>query len=154
MHLRDANGVDQSWTGSLASQKVALKNFLLNATAKNMANMLSAKLAATKLNAMHGFYGSSTAIYVDGALTSWSGNSQGANLATNLDHDGNTDANADDTGNVNQYGFADINGLIAAAESELTSNSTASSTDAWRAYQEALKIVFDAMNNNLAIFSL
>jgi hypothetical protein len=151
LHLRNAAGVDQNWTGSLAQQKSALKSFLLGASATNMANMLSAQLAATVLNARHGNFGTSTEIHIEGVLTSWSGNSQGSNLTNNLDNDGDSDSDAD--GLVNQYGFANITALIAAAEAELTLHGTAGSADSWRDYQEALKIAFDGMNNNLAIFA-
>jgi hypothetical protein len=151
LHLRSATGADLNWTGALATQKTALKNFLLGASATNMANMLSAQLAATVLNARHGNFGTSTEINVEGVLTSWSGNSQGSNLTNNLDHDG--DSNSDADGLVNQFGFASISALIAAAEAELTLHGTAGSADSWRDYQEALKIAFDGMNNNLAIFA-
>jgi hypothetical protein len=105
------------------------------------------------LNSLHSRFGTSTAIYVDDVLTNWSGNSQGTDLATNLDHDGNTD-NADATGNINQFGFAYIQGLIDAANAELAIDHHALATKADRLYEEALKIAFDGINNNLVIFAL
>jgi len=153
LHLTDAGGVDQNWTGSLDQEKALLKTFLLGANATNMANMLSAQLAATLLNSLSGRFGGSTAIYVDDVLTNWPGNSQGTDLATNLDHDGNAD-NADATGNVNQYGFADIQGLINAANEELAIWNLTIGASADRTYEEALKIAFDGINNNLVIFAI
>src|ERR1051325_6337957 len=41
--------------GSVRRQKPVLKNWLLSANATNMANMLSAQLAAMELNVRHGF---------------------------------------------------------------------------------------------------
>src|SRR5262245_16840661 len=120
-----------------------------------MANMLSAQLAATVLNLRHNMFGSSTAIRIDGALTSWSGNSQGSSLAANLDHDGDSN-NADADGLVNEHGFAKIDDLIAAANAALAANPNTTSgvtSASVRSFQEALKIAFDAMNNNLAIFA-
>ncbi|MCA9258301.1 MAG: hypothetical protein KDA61_03825 [Planctomycetales bacterium] len=148
LNLKNAVGVDAVFTNA-----ASVKNFLLGATATNMANMLSAQLAAMQLNVLHGFYGASTSIYIGGALASWSGNTQGASLAANLDHDGDAD-NADADGLVNAFGFAKISDLIAAANAELALHSTAFSGAAWRAYQESLKIAFDGMNNNLPIFAV
>ncbi len=150
-NLKTATGADAVFTNA-----ASVKSFMLGATATNMANMLSAQLAGTVLNFRHGFFGSSTSIYVDGTLSTWGGNSQGVNLVTNLDNDGDAN-NSDADGLVNQFGFADINGLIAAANAELAAhaNTTSGSTfDAFRKYQEALKIAFDGMNNNLTIFAL
>jgi uncharacterized protein DUF642 len=147
LNLKKADGTDAVFTNA-----ASVKSFLLSASATNMANMLSAQLASTQLNLNHHFFGSSTAIDVEGVITTWSGNSQGANLTNNLDNDGNTVSEVG--GNVNQYGFASIQGLIDAANAELALHSTAYSSDAWRVYQEALKIAFDAMNNNLAIFAI
>lgn len=148
LNLKTASGADAAFTNA-----ASVKSFLLAGTATNMANMLSVQLAATVLNVLHANFGSSTSIYIDGTLTSWSGNGQGANLAANLDHDGDSD-NADADGLVNEYGFADINALIAAANAELAAHSVVLSGSAFRDYQEALKIAFDGMNNNLAIFAL
>jgi hypothetical protein len=148
LNLRTATGANAVFTNA-----ASVKSFLLNATATNMANMLSTQLAATLLDLCEGIFGTSTLIYVDGVLATRGGNSQGTNRATNLDNDGDTD-NADAVGNVNQYRFASIAALIATADAELALHGTASSIDAWRAYQETLKIAFDDMNNKLAIFAL
>lgn len=147
LNLKTASGADAVFTNA-----ASVKTVLLGASATNMANMLSAQLAATVLNLRQGYFGSSTEIYVEGLLTSWSGNSQGSNLTHNLDNDG--DSASDSDGNVNQYGFASIQGLIDAADAALgASDGTVFAGDAARTYMEALKIAFDGMNNNLAIFA-
>jgi hypothetical protein len=147
LNLKTASGADAVFTNP-----ASVKNFLLSASATNMANMLSAQLAATVLNQRQGFFGSSTEIYIEGALTSWSGNSQGSSLSHNLDNDGNSDS--DSGGNVNEYGFASIQGLIDAANAALgASDGTVLGGDPLRTYMEALKIAFDGMNNNLVIFA-
>ena len=148
LHLRNTNGTDFDPTTN-----VQVKNFLLGASATNMATMLSAQLIATKLDVNHGFFGSSTSINVDASvLTSWGSNSQGANLADNLNN-GYT-ANGNSGTLVNTYGFSFISALISAADQVLTTNNLVYSGNANRTYMEALKITFDAMNNNLAIFAL
>ena len=50
--------------GDLSTEKTQIKNYLLNATAKDMRWMLSAQLIATKLNLLHGFISNSTMLYV------------------------------------------------------------------------------------------
>jgi len=158
LHLRKADGSDFD---PLAAADV--KKFLVgsaSANACNMANMLSAQLLATVLNYRHGFLGSSSSIFTKADLLSWSGNSQvavsGADyFLNNLDHDGDTGSyEGDSSGNINEYGFASIEGLIAAANESLDSDRLTISGDSNRVYQEALKIVFDGMNNNVAIYGL
>jgi hypothetical protein len=67
LNLRNANGSNRDFTGTLSQNKSALASWLLNATAVNMAYMLSAQLAATYLDLRHGFTNSS--IVVDGTRT-------------------------------------------------------------------------------------
>jgi hypothetical protein len=54
LHLRNANGSDRDFTGTLAQNKTALNSWILSANATNMAYMLSAQLTAMKLNVLHG----------------------------------------------------------------------------------------------------
>lgn len=54
LNLRNANGSNRDFASSLSQNKTDLKNWLLNATATNMAYMLSAQLATTKLDLLHG----------------------------------------------------------------------------------------------------
>jgi hypothetical protein len=52
------------WTYPPFTDKTQIKNYLLNATGKDMRWMLSAQLIATKLNVLHGFLSGSTIVYV------------------------------------------------------------------------------------------
>jgi len=52
------------WTYPPFTDKTQIKNYLLNATGKDMRWMLSAQLIATKLNVLHGFLSNSTIVYV------------------------------------------------------------------------------------------
>jgi hypothetical protein len=53
--LRNADGSDKDFTGTLIVNKKSLNIWLLDAKAVNMAYMLSAQLAATELSVNHGF---------------------------------------------------------------------------------------------------
>jgi hypothetical protein len=52
------------FSSDLTTARTQIKNYLLNATAKDMRWMLSAQLIATKLNVLHGFLSGSTIVYV------------------------------------------------------------------------------------------
>jgi hypothetical protein len=54
LHLRNGNGSDRDFTGTLSQNKKDLASWLLNATATNMSYMLSAQLATLELNILHG----------------------------------------------------------------------------------------------------
>ncbi|MGE5283147.1 MAG: hypothetical protein ACM3N0_12675 [Chloroflexota bacterium] len=95
------------------------REWLLAATAKNMAYMLSAQLAAMELNVANGKVDGSSLIYAPG------------------------------TESANALGFATVNAVMAEANTELGLHGTAFSGDAWREYQEALKNALDNANNNL-----
>jgi len=114
--LRDAKGNDfnPGSTGDLAK-------WLLNATATNMANMLSAQLATMELNVRHNFVSGSALVY------------------------------AGDCGNAGlNNNFITISDLMAAAATEICAHSVTTSTvgTAFRAYQECLKNALDNANNN------
>jgi hypothetical protein len=64
LNLARANGSAADFTGSLSANKTALNSFLLSATATNMANMLSAQLAAMYLNVAHAKVDGSATLYV------------------------------------------------------------------------------------------
>ena len=55
--LVNANGSTKDFTGGTSANKTALNSWLLNATATNMAYMLSAQLATMELNVSHGLSG-------------------------------------------------------------------------------------------------
>lgn len=62
--LRNADGSDRDFTGTLIVNKKNLNIWLLDAKATNMAYMLSAQLAATELSVNHGF--TNPSVIVDG----------------------------------------------------------------------------------------
>lgn len=152
LNLRNANGSARDFTGTLAQNKSALDGWLKNATATNMAYMLSAQLAATYLNTTVDLKpaqaGVQTAIPTTGGMIYLPAvvahNPQGAALEGNLNGGPNPAlVNAN-----HQVSIADI---IAAANAALGADGDVGAGDAARPYYEALKIVLDALNNNDAI---
>jgi hypothetical protein len=117
--LRNATGGNQDFTASLANNKTALNTWLLNATATNMAYMLSAQLAAMELNVSHGFVGGAALVYEQ--------------CLTNYGY---------------PTGFISINDLMTAANSELCAHGLTKDGSPYRAYQECLKNALDDANNN------
>jgi hypothetical protein len=95
-----------------------VKSWLLNATATNMAYMLSAQLAAMTLNVQHNFVDGNALIYAPG---------------TNV---------------ANANGFATVSAVMAEANAELGLHGYTPSGDPARAHQEALKNALDNANNN------
>jgi hypothetical protein len=67
LNLRDANGLDKNFAGSLAANKTAFNSWLLSANATNMSYMLSAQMSATKMSVDHLF--SLPNVIVDGTRT-------------------------------------------------------------------------------------
>ncbi|MEO7724793.1 MAG: hypothetical protein ABIU29_08930 [Chthoniobacterales bacterium] len=125
--MRTANGTDQNFTGSLAQNKTTLNTFLLGANATNMANMLSAQLAAMELNVSHYGVANKFGAGVNGAAI------------VSAPGCGNTGLN-------NQ--FISINDLMSAANTELGLHNLTTSGSPFRAYQECLKNALDDANNN------
>lgn len=117
--LRNANGANQDFTGTAANNKTALNTWLLNATATNMAYMLSAQLAAMELNVAHGFVSGNALVRTGGC--------------------GNTGFDGS---------FISINDLMSAANAELCAHPVTTSASPYRAYQECLKNALDDANNN------
>jgi hypothetical protein len=124
MCLRNANGTIKTFTGSLSQQKSALHDWLLGANATNMANMLSAQLAAMKLNVLHGKV-SGTALVYGGSC-------------------GNTGVGG---------AFITINDLLSVAVNDPTCGlcvaGNTPSGNPCRATQECWKTTLDKANNNL-----
>ena len=120
--LRNANGTDKDFTGTLAQNKAALNDWLLVANATNMANMLSAQMAAMELNVLHGF-------------VSWTAIVYGGDCIANYFPGSN--------------GFITIGSLMTAANTSLCSFGNTPAGHAQRAYQECLKTTLDNGNNNL-----
>lgn len=111
--LRNANG-----TAFDPASYTAFRTWILNATATNMAYMLSAQLAAMELNVEAGFVNSSALIYAPG------------------------------TTSANSLGFATVGAVMTEANASLCANGVVLAGDPERAHQEALKTALDNANNN------
>lgn len=114
LNLRNADGTDFD-----PGTYVAFRTWILGATATNMANMLSAQLAAMKLNVFNGLVDGSAMIYAPGATS------------------------------ANTAGFASVADIIAEADAELGLHGLVLSDSPYRSYHEALKNALDKANNNL-----
>jgi hypothetical protein len=121
LNLRKANG---AFLGNVSLAD--FQKFLTGASATNMANMLSAQLAAMDLNVLSypsnpfsGGVNPSALIYAPGAASA----------------------------NVN--GFTTVGALLTEANTELGLHGLALDGSPYRAYQEALKTALDKGNNNL-----
>jgi hypothetical protein len=116
LNVRNANG-----TAFNPASYAAFRTWILNATATNMAYMLSAQLAAMKLNVLNGFVNGGALIYAPG------------------------------TNSANSLGFATVNAVMAEANALLGAADPllilSGNSDRPRA--EALKNALDKGNNNL-----
>src|SRR5206468_2931218 len=72
--LRNADGSNRDFTSDLLTNKTDLHDWLLSANAVNMANMLSAQLAAMKLNMAHGLVGGGDLVSAPGCGNTGIGN--------------------------------------------------------------------------------
>lgn len=113
LNLRNAGG-----TNFDPGTNAAVKSWLLNANATNMANMLSAQLAAMELNVFNGKVLGTAFIYAPGT----------------------TSANAN--------GFATVNAVMAETNTELGLHGLTTAGSPYRTYQEDLKNALDRANNN------
>jgi hypothetical protein len=126
MNLRNADGSNFD-----PANYTAFRSWILSANAVNMANMLSAQLAAMVLNVLHGFVNSNALIFAPGAAS------------------------------ANSAGFTTVNALISEANVSLGANgcspdpsstkppcATPPNAGALRTYQAALKNALDGANNN------
>jgi hypothetical protein len=120
--LRKADGTNQDFTGSLPQNKTALHDWLLGANAVNMANMLSAQMAAMELNVLHN-------------SVSWTAMVYGGDCIANYFPGSN--------------GFITISALMGAANTSLQSFGNTPAGHPQRAYQECLKTTLDNGNNNV-----
>lgn len=114
LHLRNAFGGDFD-----PGNYDAFRSWLLGANAVNMAYLLSAQLAAMKLNVMASFVDGHALIYASG------------------------------TTSANAAGFATVNAVMNKADTELGLHGSTPSGSDRRAYQEALKNALDKVNNNM-----
>jgi hypothetical protein len=131
LNIVQANGSLQRFTGSLTNQKTKLNTWLLNASATNMANMLSAQLLAMELNVRHSYVSGDARVYVPNLLAS-------------------NNTKFQRTPALNSLGFISINNLMSAANTILIApgNYTVAA-GTLRSYEEVLKTALDNANNNL-----
>ena len=125
--LRSAGGGDQNFNGTLAQNKTALHDWLLNASATNMANMLSAQLAAMELNVRHGNVNGTRLVYGGDCVNAY----QQSQALPGIN------------------GFITVNDLMTAAANELCAHGNTTSGSPFRAFQECMKTTLDQANNNL-----
>ena len=114
LNLRNGNG-----SAFDPANYASFRTWILNATATNMAYMLSAQLAAMELNVFNGKVSGGALIYAPGA----------------------TSANA--------LGFATVNAVMGEANTSLGTDPVTVASGTARTYQEALKNALDRANNNL-----
>jgi hypothetical protein len=114
LNLRNGNG-----THFNPKDYAEFRTWLLNATATNMAYMLSAQLAAMELNVYNGKVNGSSLIYAPGTLS------------------------------ANDAGFATVSAVMAEANTSLGTDGNTVAAGATRTSQEALKNALDRANNNL-----
>jgi len=117
--LRDLNLRNKNGSNFDPTTNLQVKNWLLSADATNMAYMLSAQLAAMKLNVLHNFVNGNQLIYAPGAQS------------------------------ANSLGYATVNAVMDEANTSLGTNGNTTAAGATRTYQEALKNALDKANNNL-----
>jgi hypothetical protein len=118
-NLRNASGANYD-----PPNYASFRTWLLNATATNMAYMLSAQMAAMVLNVEAGFVNLGGLVYAPQLLPYA-------------------------VPGLNALGFISINDLLNAANTELGLHGLVLAGDPNRAYQEALKNALDDANNNL-----
>ncbi len=109
----------------------AFQTWLLNASATNMQSMLSAQLAATYLNVKSGSMNGNAIIQLSASFA-------GSTYAQILQAGGAHVVN----------GCISVNDLMAAANQALSVNTPTIRASAARTYQEAMKNLLDALNNN------
>ncbi len=121
----------------------ALNAWLLNATANNMAYMLSAQLTATTLDVNYNGLADNTVLFIPKTLTV-----NGANAVAVLTLNGTVGLSKDIDGN----GYITINALMAAADKELGLHKVTINAGQFRTYQDVLKTLLDKVNNNQLLF--
>jgi len=126
--LQNQNLVTATGVAFQPTTAAQVRSWLLSATATNMAYMLSAQLAATTLDVLHGFLSDSQLIYAP-SLTAY--------------------------GISNSAGFTTIGAVRTAANNDLGAlgHNVTLSASPYRAKQEALKNVLDGLNNNTVPFA-
>jgi hypothetical protein len=149
LYLRNADGSLFAFThnpngGTLTSKQLAadrtqLANWLLNATSTNMAYMLSAQLAATQLNVLHGFVNPNQYVYIP-------------NVSGETSDDLKALKNPPSGLNAIPGNFVSIQTAIADAVLALQNHGKTPSGSPARNYEEGLMNTFNSNNNNGSIF--
>ncbi len=118
-NLRNANG-----TFATFSTFTAFRTFMIGASTTNMANMLSAQLAAMELNVANGNVCALNMIYAPG------------------------------TTSANGSGYASVADIIAEARAALGANGNTTAAGAARTYQTALESALENANGNSSLFGV
>jgi hypothetical protein len=118
-----------------------VRTYLLNAKATNMAYMLSAQLLTTEFNVGLGKVSSYASIFVPMVTIPGSSTSISSTLQNSLQTHG-----------VSHAGVAKVQDILIAAVAELKAAPYTVSSGSDRTFEEALKDLLDAINNNENIF--
>lgn len=145
LNLRNADGTFLIKATDTSLSTATFQKWLTSANANNMANMLSAQLAATWLNVNTGKVSATSYIDINKVTIVGSGAPLSQTFINSLHAHGiDTDLN----------GFDQVSAFIYAAKLELATANLTIGASADRTYEEALKNIFDAINNNESIFVL
>jgi hypothetical protein len=128
-----------------------VRTFLLGATATNMANMLSAQLLGTVFNTMLGRVDAQTTVSVAAITIVGSTNKMTSDMQTSLTVKG-TGVTGWTQVTTTVGGRAVIQTALNAAVLQLKTNPNTIASGGNRLNQEALKNIFDAINNNQKIY--
>jgi hypothetical protein len=153
LSLRNASGAlfTVSTTASFASAYSTFASWLSGANATNMAYMLSAQLVTMELNVAYEGVNANENLFIGptSVINTWSNNNQGSHLMGNL----NSGANTYGQTGTDSNGFITIGSVEADAIYMLTHYANTTASGSARTFEESLKIVLDAANNDLAIYA-
>jgi hypothetical protein len=134
---------------SFFSSYANVRSYLLNASATNMAYMLSAQLLTTEFNVYLGRVDATKSIYVPAVTLPTTGQFMSSTLQNALI---TQPAGASPWTQVSIGGVANIQAILNASIAQLKANPNTIASGGNRTYQEALKDLLDGINNNEAIF--
>jgi hypothetical protein len=143
LNLRNANGSDFDPTA------LTLAKWLTGASATNMANMLSAQLAAVQLSLLNSGANSSLTLTPTTAIYAPKGASAAQDITPAQFAALYAAVSGVGPNNVNAFGFTTVAGLIAQANAALAlPNNITTGAGPMRDYQQALKNALDGVANN------